>query len=186
MAGDGAFILFDVRGLTLSIICEPCSRRDTYSVCGAPHGTARRQPDRSAACAGQLPECPPGQPPRSVWGSIRKAFLIATQCPIEGRARGAFATGRRRDNIPFSDFAARVRLAVAVVQPPFMRKGSCFANWACGASKSGDRRDERRHVAPKGAFPAWPWGGIGLHTAGGAGSLRGPSTGGRRARRCAR
>ena len=32
MPRDGAFILSDVRGPTLSIVCEPCSRRETYSV----------------------------------------------------------------------------------------------------------------------------------------------------------
>lgn len=32
MPRGGAFILSDVRGLTLSIVCGPCSRRETYSV----------------------------------------------------------------------------------------------------------------------------------------------------------
>jgi hypothetical protein len=32
MPRDGAFILSDVRGSTLSIVCEPCGRRETYEV----------------------------------------------------------------------------------------------------------------------------------------------------------
>jgi hypothetical protein len=32
MPRDGAFILSDVRGLTLSIVCELCGRRETHSV----------------------------------------------------------------------------------------------------------------------------------------------------------
>ena len=32
MPRDGAFILSDVCGLTLSIVCEPCGRHETYSV----------------------------------------------------------------------------------------------------------------------------------------------------------
>jgi hypothetical protein len=32
MPRDGSFILSDVRGLMLSIVCEPCGRRETYSV----------------------------------------------------------------------------------------------------------------------------------------------------------
>jgi hypothetical protein len=32
MPCDGAFILSDVRGLTLSIICEQCGRRETHSL----------------------------------------------------------------------------------------------------------------------------------------------------------
>jgi hypothetical protein len=32
MPRDGAFILSDLRSPTLSIVCEPCSRRETYSV----------------------------------------------------------------------------------------------------------------------------------------------------------
>jgi hypothetical protein len=32
MPRDGALILSDIRNSTLSIICEPCSRRGTYNV----------------------------------------------------------------------------------------------------------------------------------------------------------
>lgn len=32
MPRDGAFILSDVLGPTLSIVCEPCGRRGTYNV----------------------------------------------------------------------------------------------------------------------------------------------------------
>ena len=32
MPRDGAFILSDVRGPTLSIVCEPCGRHETYNV----------------------------------------------------------------------------------------------------------------------------------------------------------
>ena len=32
MPRDGAFILSDVRGPTLSIVCEACGRRETYEV----------------------------------------------------------------------------------------------------------------------------------------------------------
>ena len=32
MPRDGAFMLSDVRAPTLSIVCKPCSRRETYSV----------------------------------------------------------------------------------------------------------------------------------------------------------
>jgi hypothetical protein len=32
MPRDGALMLSDVRAPTLSIVCKPCSRRETYSV----------------------------------------------------------------------------------------------------------------------------------------------------------
>jgi hypothetical protein len=32
MPRDGAFMLSDVRGLTLSIVCGQCGRRETYNV----------------------------------------------------------------------------------------------------------------------------------------------------------
>ena len=32
MPRDGSLILSDVRGPTLSIVCQPCGRRDRYSV----------------------------------------------------------------------------------------------------------------------------------------------------------
>jgi hypothetical protein len=32
MPRDGVLILSDIRNSTLSIICEPCSRRGTYNV----------------------------------------------------------------------------------------------------------------------------------------------------------
>ena len=51
MPRDGAFILSDVLGPTLSIVCEPCGRHETYNVARL-HGTARRcQDDRPAADA---------------------------------------------------------------------------------------------------------------------------------------
>jgi hypothetical protein len=34
MPRDGAFILSDVRGLTLSIVCEPCGGLETYMSIG--------------------------------------------------------------------------------------------------------------------------------------------------------
>ena len=40
MPRGGAFILSDVRGLTLSIVCGPCSRRKTYSVAASWNSTA--------------------------------------------------------------------------------------------------------------------------------------------------
>jgi hypothetical protein len=43
MPRDGSIILSDVRSPTLSIVCEPCSRRGTYSVARLMerHGDAR-------------------------------------------------------------------------------------------------------------------------------------------------
>ena len=32
MPRDGAFILSDLRSPTLSIVCEPCGRRETYNL----------------------------------------------------------------------------------------------------------------------------------------------------------
>ena len=32
MPRDGAFILSDLRSPTLSIVCEPCCRRETYNI----------------------------------------------------------------------------------------------------------------------------------------------------------
>jgi hypothetical protein len=153
MPRDGAFILSDVRGPTLSIVCEPCGRRGAYCV-AKPHGTARRrQADRSAADARQLPKGVLGQHPRSVQSGIRKALI---SLPAHFRPH---------------------------VQPLFIRKSLAWRTGPVGLRKSGERRDERRHVAPKGAFPAWPRGGIGLHTIGGAGAVGGRSTGDDRARR---
>ena len=43
MPRDGAMILFDVRGPTLAIVCEPCGRRERYNVEWpvAEHGDAK-------------------------------------------------------------------------------------------------------------------------------------------------
>lgn len=80
---DGAFILSDVRGLTLSIVREPCGRRETYSVAHLMerHGDAD---DRSAADARRLPEGALGQHPRSVRGGTRKAFISLPDWPSAG------------------------------------------------------------------------------------------------------
>ena len=40
MPRDGAFILSDVLGPTLSIVCEPCGRHETYMWRASWNGTA--------------------------------------------------------------------------------------------------------------------------------------------------
>jgi hypothetical protein len=64
MPRDGALILSDVLGPTLSIVCEPCGRHETYNV-------ARLMERHVAIAEGAL-----GQYPRSVQGGIRKAGPI--------------------------------------------------------------------------------------------------------------
>jgi hypothetical protein len=76
MPCDGSLILSDVLGATLSIVCEPCGRHETYSVARLMerHGDAKMT-DLLQTLA-NCPEGTLGQYPRSVQGGIRKAGLI--------------------------------------------------------------------------------------------------------------
>jgi hypothetical protein len=71
MPRDGSMILSDVRAPTLSIVCEPCGRRGSYSVTRLmeEHGDAKL-----IAGARRLPKGALGQHPRTVQGGVRWAL----------------------------------------------------------------------------------------------------------------
>jgi hypothetical protein len=102
----GALILSDVRGLMLSIICEPCSRREAYSVACLVegHGDAKLTDLLQA-----LADCPKARSANIPIGAGRysKGFPYRgspVSAPIEGRARGAFAGRLERRGRLFAVF----------------------------------------------------------------------------------
>jgi hypothetical protein len=75
MPRDGALVLSDLRNHPVDHLRAVWPSRDLR--CGAPHGTARRrQDDRPAADARQLPEGALGQHPRSVQCGVRAAAAV--------------------------------------------------------------------------------------------------------------
>jgi hypothetical protein len=76
MPRDGALILSDLRSPTLSIVCEPCGRRETYNLARLMerHGDAKL-----TDLLQSLANCPKARSaPRSVQGGVRWAFISLT------------------------------------------------------------------------------------------------------------
>jgi hypothetical protein len=135
MPRDGAFILSDVRGLTLSIVCEPCGGLETYSVARLMerHGDAKLTDLLQTL---QLPERAPGRHPRPLQSRLRKAFLgsLSDVCPDGVAIRWSRAIA----SAPASDAVLASRCLVA--SHPCPKKGDQGnANDPCGDDDPSDR-----------------------------------------------